>query len=141
MASVLDEILEKIKEGVSVIADRTDEYTKIGKLKVEMVNLKRNIEATFTALGGRVYRFLVEDGKIDATEDKEIQGYVEKIKTLEKELTEKKEKIEAVRQQKKDERTERAAEKAKQKEAQAEAKAKPEPEEVIVEVEEEKKEI
>lgn len=113
MASVLDEILEKIKEGVAVIADRTDEYSKIGKLKVEMVSLKRNVEATFTALGGRVYRMLEGGAEADVAADAEVKEYVEKIKRLEKELAEKKEKVEEVRRTKSEERKQRAADKQK----------------------------
>lgn len=121
MASVLDEILEKIKEGVSVIADRTDEYSKIGKLKVEMVSLKRNVEATFTALGGRVYRMLEGGGQSDVNADPEVKEYVDKIKRLEQELAEKKVKVDEVRRTKAEERKQRASEKQKATDATSES--------------------
>ena len=116
MSSVLDEMLDKIKEGAVTIADKTDEYTRIGKLKVEMVSLKRNTEATFTALGAKAYHLIVNEKQVNITKDEEVKNYIEKIKDLEKEMTDKKEKIEQIKEEKAAERKKRADEKEKNKE-------------------------
>jgi hypothetical protein len=111
MASLLD----SIRDGLELVVDKTEEYSKIGKLKVDIFTTKRNIEKQFTELGGRVYD-LINLEKTDSVEDdEEVKKIIEEIRVLEKQLVEKEANINIVKEEKEKERQERQ-EARKQKE-------------------------
>ncbi len=96
MASLWDDIAKTIREGVDTVVSKTEEYTKIGKIKIDILNIKRNVEKNFTELGGRVYHLMVEQNKTQISGDKEVKKILDSIKLLEKELQEKKAELEKV---------------------------------------------
>jgi len=111
MASLLD----NIRDGLELVVDKTEEYGKIGKLKVDIFTIKRNIEKQFTELGGRAYDILTGDKPASFQKDEEVVKIVEEIKSLELQLKAKEENIETVKAEKEKERHERQ-EARKQKE-------------------------
>jgi hypothetical protein len=96
MASLWDDIAKTIREGVDTVVSKTEEYTKIGKIKIDIINIKRSVEKNFTELGGRVYHLMVEQNKTQISGDKEVKKIIDSIKLLEKELQEKKAELEKV---------------------------------------------
>jgi len=93
MASLWDDIAKTIREGVDTVVGKTEEYTKIGKIKIDIINIKRNVEKNFSELGGRVYHLMVEQNKTQISADKEVKKIVESVKLLEKELQAKKDEL------------------------------------------------
>jgi len=85
---------ERVKKGLVVAAEKTDEFTKMGKLKIDIAGTHRKIEQNFEELGGKVYD-ITKTGKRKkaVTDDKDISKLIEKIKGLEKELGEKEEEL------------------------------------------------
>ena len=103
MASLLD----SIRDGLELVVDKTEEYTKIGKLKVDIFTIKRNIEKQFTELGGRVFEVLTGDDPKSVQKDEQVTTLVEEIQSLESDLKEKEAEIERVKKEKEKERQER----------------------------------
>jgi hypothetical protein len=103
MASLLD----SIRDGLELVVDKTEEYTKIGKLKVDIFTTKRNIEKQFTDLGGRAFELLTGDDPESLQKDDKVTKLIEDIQSLERELKEKEADIEQVKQDKEKERRER----------------------------------
>jgi len=97
MTSLWDDIAKTIREGVDTVVEKTEEFTRIGRIKVDILNIKRNIEKNFTELGGKVYHLIVEEKKSQITSDKEIKEIIDCVKLLEKELEEKNKELEAVK--------------------------------------------
>lgn len=97
MTSLWDDIAKTIREGVDTVVEKTEEYTRIGRIKVDILNIKRNIEKNFTELGGKVYHLTVEEKKTQIASDKEIKEIIECVKLLEKELEEKNKELEKVK--------------------------------------------
>ena len=116
MSSLFDDITKGIKEGITVVADKTDEFTKIGRLKVEIVSIKRNIEKKFTELGGRVYHAITVDKVGDIGDDAEVKRLVSDLGDLEQKLNDKNAEIEKVKETKEAERREREEAKKREKE-------------------------
>jgi len=96
MASLWDDIAKTIREGVDTVVGKTEEYTKIGKIKIDIINIKRNVEKNFSELGGRVYHLLAEQNKTQISADKEVKKIIDSIKLLEKELQDKKDEMDKV---------------------------------------------
>ena len=97
MASLLDELAKNIRTGISSVAAKTEELTKIGKIKVEILGIKRNIEKNFTELGGKVYHLLVEEKDSQVASNAEVKKIIDQIKDLEKQLRTKNQELEQVK--------------------------------------------
>jgi hypothetical protein len=121
MASLWDDIAKTIREGVDTVVGKTEEYTRIGKIKIDIINIKRNVEKNFAELGGRVYHLMVEKKKPQISGDKDVKKILDSIQLLEKELQSKKAELEKVGKK------EPAAKAATPATPQSEAKPKAEP--------------
>ncbi|MDZ7263715.1 MAG: hypothetical protein ONB16_03970 [candidate division KSB1 bacterium] len=93
----VDDLTNAFKKGIGVLARKTDEYTKIGKIKVDIIGIKREIDKKFNELGGKTYQLLVElkDTKIAANQ--EVQQLITGIQNLNDQLKQKKEELDRVR--------------------------------------------
>jgi hypothetical protein len=83
----METLWEKVKHGFIIAAEKTDELTKIGKLKLDIIATHRKIRQNFEELGGRAYELLKTGrSKKPVRGDKEISQIIRKIKDLEKDL-------------------------------------------------------
>lgn len=94
---LVDDLTNAFKKGIGVLARKTDEYTKIGKIKVDIIGIKREIDKKFNELGSKTYQLLVElkDTKIAA--NAEVQQLITGIQNLNEQLKQKKEELDRVR--------------------------------------------
>jgi len=97
MGTTWNKLKEGISEGIRNVSERTGEMTKVGRLKVEIIALKRDIEKAFIELGGRVYHKL-ENNEADIQTDQQIIKLLKDIKSFESKLKDREEKIEQVRE-------------------------------------------
>ena len=97
--SFWDDLSRVFKRGVSVVAKKTDEYTKIGKIKVDIIGIKRDIDKQFNTLGANVYRLIVEENNTRVASNEEVKEVVDKVRELNKTLDAKKEELEKVREE------------------------------------------
>ncbi len=77
-------------------ADRTEEVTKLGKVKLDIFQIKREIDKVFTDLGRCVYNLLEEKTK-DIEKNESVKSYIDKVKALEKNLKEMEDKCERIK--------------------------------------------
>ncbi len=119
-------LLDSIREGLELVVDKTEEYSKIGKLKVDIFGIKRNIERQFVELGGRVYEMMTTGAADKIAGDEECKKLVATVQSLEQQLKEKEAEIEKVKAEKERERRER--QEARRREAEAAQSAEPAPE-------------
>jgi len=97
MANLWDDIAKTIREGVDTVVEKTEKLTKMGKIKIDILNIKRNVEKNFSELGGRVYHLIIKEKNTAVSADKEAREIIECIKILEKELDDKKSELEKVK--------------------------------------------
>ena len=100
MANLWDDIAKTIREGVDTVVEKTGVLTKIGKIKIDILNIKRNVQKNFSELGGRVYHLIIKEKKTAISADKEATEIIECIKILEKELDDKKSELAKVKSKK-----------------------------------------
>lgn len=64
-----EKVKESVQKGAEVAAEKVSQYSRIGKLKMDQLILKRRIEKNYTAAGLRVYEFVKDNktGKIPAS--------------------------------------------------------------------------
>lgn len=96
MENVWQKIKDSLAEGFQNISEKTEEMTRIGRLKLEVIAIKRDIEKAMIELGGRVYHRFKDKTILD---DPDIKSLVKSIKEKENKLKTIEEKIEQVRNQ------------------------------------------
>ncbi|MBN1408520.1 MAG: hypothetical protein JW956_12055 [Calditrichaceae bacterium] len=79
-------IKKGLMEGIHTATDKTSEYTKIGRIKIDILGVKKEIEEKLLELGGRLYDKIVEKDQYDIQNDKYIMQLIEQVKELENEL-------------------------------------------------------
>ena len=83
-SSLWKDIKKTVKDGISVAADKTEEYTKIGKIKVEILNINRNIDKAHTNLGIEIYSLMKSKSPGDISKNAKalkLVGEIDKLKT------------------------------------------------------------
>jgi Skp family chaperone for outer membrane proteins len=115
MSSLFEDLQPGLRDGIDFIVDKTDEMSKIGKAKIDMLSIKRNIEKLFSELGGRFYEKMSSRKKVDLQTDEEIARLVAEIKQQEKNLDQKKDEIKKVKLEKEEQRKSRGEEREKRR--------------------------
>jgi hypothetical protein len=84
--SLWSNIKKGLIDGIHMATDKTSEYTKIGRIKIDILGVKKDIEEKLLELGGRLYDQVVEKENFDIKSDKYIMQLIEQVKELENEL-------------------------------------------------------
>ena len=108
METLWEKIRKTVIEGVTVAAEKTEELTKLGKGKIEILNTKRKISAKFTELGSILYDAIKEGNTDEAVKTTKVEELINAVKELESELESKEQKFEEMK--KKPEAEEKAEE-------------------------------
>ena len=88
MDTMWEKIKKGIRDGAALSMEKIEEYTKIGKLKVEEIAAKRKIERNFVDIGERAFD-LIEEGKgAEISDDLTVKKAVENINALREEIAE-----------------------------------------------------
>jgi hypothetical protein len=98
MGTTWNKIRKGMSEGFQNLSDKTGEMTKIGRLKIEIIALKRDIEKAFIELGGRVYHQVEEKHEAEILSDEKIKKLIKDINSFETKLKSLEDKIQKVRE-------------------------------------------
>jgi hypothetical protein len=99
MKTMWKKVKTNIVKGYHSVSEKTGDITKIGRLKLEIIATKRDIEKAFIELGGRVYQSFVNNTKDEILGDKAVLKLVDLIEEKEKSLKEIEDKVEQIRDQ------------------------------------------
>ncbi|MBN1980731.1 MAG: hypothetical protein JW795_04320 [Chitinivibrionales bacterium] len=91
-----ERIKKGLKDGAALSMEKIEEYTKIGKLKVEEYSAKRKIERNYVDIGERYFELKEADRFSEVEKDVIIVNAIENIKRLKNDLVEIEKKIQAV---------------------------------------------
>jgi hypothetical protein len=94
--NVWDRIKKGLKDGATLSMEKIEEYTKIGKLKIDELGCKRKIERNYNDIGERGYELITAGRGKDFEGDLAVKKAVEDIKQLKAELVDIAAKIKAV---------------------------------------------
>jgi hypothetical protein len=92
-----DDIKKTVKAGFSVAADKTEEIAKIGRVKVEVLNLKKNINQAYEDLGREVHQSHGKEKSSPLAKDNRVKELFNKIEGYQKTLEEKETEIEMIK--------------------------------------------
>ncbi|MDR0331068.1 MAG: hypothetical protein LBH93_05120 [Chitinispirillales bacterium] len=96
MDNVWEKIKKSLRDGAVMSAEKIEEYTKVGKLKIDEMSAKRKIERNFLDIGERFYDLAQDAREADAGGDLVVTKAIENIRSLYAEIAEINEKIKEV---------------------------------------------
>ena len=89
MAKLLEKIKDVVEEKAYFVAEKAGEFARIGRAKLEIAKVKRDITKNLAELGGEAYSFINEEKVGEIAESDKVKRLVEKIRLLEIELDDK----------------------------------------------------
>jgi len=96
MDNVWEKIKKSLKDGAVMSAEKIEEYTKVGKLKIDEMSAKRKIERNFLDIGERFYDLAQDAREADAGADLVITKAIENVRALYAEIADINEKIKEI---------------------------------------------
>jgi hypothetical protein len=96
MDNTWEKIKKSIKDGAVLSFEKIEEYSKIGKLKVEEFATKKKIERNYIDIGERVFDLLENNNKSDVAEDVLVKKFISNILLLKDEIVSIENKIKAI---------------------------------------------
>jgi hypothetical protein len=88
MDTMWEKLKKGLRDGATYSIEKIEEYSKIGKLKVEEIAAKRKITRNFIDIGERTFDLIDTDKGANVDEDLAIKTSMENIKALRLELVE-----------------------------------------------------
>jgi hypothetical protein len=97
MPSMWEDLKKTVKSGLSTAAAKTEEYTKIGKAKLDMMNLNKTLSGTLEDLGLETYTQINAGAKGLNLQNTKVKEMVEKIGQIKQSIKDKESEIEAIK--------------------------------------------
>jgi hypothetical protein len=86
MDAMWDKIKKGLKDGATLSMEKIEEYTKIGKLKLEELAANRKIDRNFADIGERVCDLIAGSAAADISADLTVKKGAENVKVLREEI-------------------------------------------------------
>ena len=93
----MDSIFKSIKESIQKLSQKTDEVTRVGRLKIGIIATKRDLERKMIVLGGKVYDLVEEETTINIKKHPDIEMVIKEIKEMEQKLDKLKKEVERIK--------------------------------------------
>ena len=87
MAPLWDDVKNAIVDGYVYASDKAEEMTQIGRAKVEILKLNRQMARVMGDMGGRVFEKFDRGDEQTIPEDETLRGSVERIRGLRQEIS------------------------------------------------------
>jgi hypothetical protein len=91
-----DDVVKTVKVGFDKVVAKTDQLTHMGRLKMDIMSINRDIEKKYTELGTRVYLLIAKGKNTSVNEDNQVHTVISKIEELEERLALKKDEYDHV---------------------------------------------
>lgn len=88
MDTVWEKIKKGLKDGAVYSMEKIEEYSKIGKFKVEELAAKRKITRNFIDIGERTFDLIESEKGSEVDDDLAVKTSMENIKALRQEIEE-----------------------------------------------------
>jgi hypothetical protein len=92
-----EDLKKTVKSGLSTAAAKTEEYTKIGRAKLDMMNLNKSLSGTLEDLGLETYTQITAGAKGLNLQNAKVKEMVEKIGQIKQSLKDKEAEIETIK--------------------------------------------
>jgi hypothetical protein len=91
-----EKIKKGLRDGATMSIEKIEEYTKIGKLKIDELAAKRKMERNFTDIGERSYELIKDSKPAQIADDVAVKKAIANVDVLKDELISIQEKIKQI---------------------------------------------
>lgn len=91
-----DDVVKTVKVGFDKVVAKTDQLTHMGRLKMDILSINRDVEKKYIELGTRVYMLIAKGKNTSVNEDNQVQSIISGIEDLEERLSLKKDEYDHV---------------------------------------------
>jgi hypothetical protein len=81
-----ERVIKNFKQGATASAEKIEFYAKLGKIKIDVISVKRKMDAFFSELGGEAFTYLASHKNTDLGKNPKIKELIKQIKEQEKVL-------------------------------------------------------
>ncbi len=99
MDTMWEKVKKGLRDGASMSMEKIEEYTKVGKLKLDELAARRKIDRSFADIGQAVFDLIEEDRAGEIESAVSVKKAVESIQDLRKEIVEIQAKIEEIQEE------------------------------------------
>ncbi len=99
MSKLFDSLSKVIVDGYNNLSEKAEEVTRIGRTKLEIIAIKRDIEKIFVELGGRFYENFNSSPRKNMYKDSEVEKLILEIKNSEDKLNKLKGKLDFLKKE------------------------------------------
>lgn len=93
-----NDLKRALNNGAAIVAEKSEEYIKIGKLKTEILRLERKLQKLYSELGKKTYTLLSQKKSgNDISADKKINSSLKDIKDTQSQIKSKKKEVEEIK--------------------------------------------
>jgi hypothetical protein len=96
MDTMWEKIKKGLRDGASVSMEKIEEFSKLGKLKIEEIAAKRKIERNYADIGERAFDLIEGHKGTEIADDLAVKKAVENILALREELAEIEKKVKEI---------------------------------------------
>ncbi len=97
VSDIASQAASKAGELTRDAAEKAEEVTKLGKIKLDLFQLKKDKDKQFQKIGSTIYT-LLNDGKYDVLlQESDISTFIDKVKEIDIELKTKEEKYQKIK--------------------------------------------
>ena len=99
MNPLFKNIKEELAKGIKNVSEKTNELTRLGRLKIDILALTRDKDKIFLSIGEKVYKNSKTSSIIELESDRQISSLLKKVKEIEKKIRNINKKIETLRKE------------------------------------------
>lgn len=99
MGSFWQDLKKTVQKGATTAVEKTEEYGKIGKIKIDILNLNKQVDRNLRELGDMCYNNLKASKKIDLSKEETATELVKTIDELKASVEEKEAEIEKIKEE------------------------------------------
>lgn len=80
MAISWENIEKKVKAGIAFSSKKIEEYSQIGKLKMDILSVRRTQNKLYRLVGETAFKMIEEENNPNVAENEQVKSAIEKIK-------------------------------------------------------------
>jgi len=86
MSNMWERVIKNFKQGATASAEKIEFYAKLGKIKIDVISVKRKMDALFSELGGEAFTYIAKHQSSELAKELKVKDLIRQIKDQEDEL-------------------------------------------------------
>lgn len=103
MALKWEDVGKGLKRIGSTAFKRSEELTRVGRVRIDIAGIRRNVDKAYRDLGEKVYNMITVEINFDIANNEEVKELIGRVRSLQEELKVREEELERLREERREE--------------------------------------